>query len=522
MDPVIVFQPIVNLLSGLVVGYEALARLPGAEQEGFAVLADYAKRNGVWRETLARAFEIALHAGQSRPPGTRLFINWPAEFGQWPAAVGHAGEILRQVVLEWPEASMRTEQYSMAHVLREEFGVGIALDDWGVGHADPLRLVTLKPDWLKIDGSLIAELQENPEVGRLLELLAQWVQPGKTFLLAEGVETAEQVLALRRYGIRFGQGFWLGRPGREWVTRVRVPEPGRRIHDISRGAAALAAAIGVHDAPLVALAEQHAQVGAAVERAVERVFSPASFSEPLEAPWNTYISAPMLRDLVRRHMFQVLRGELDASDMTRASAIFQAHLKHGVQVAWFSHFYRKVLKAVLDAGCTLGLTPEVIEAMERVLFWDMSVVLTFYQEAAEKDAETGLWNATAFRFRVDAGLNRLAHEGGRGSLLIARANWPRNMSYRDLKTHWKRVGEVWQSFNANGFVVGRLSDRRFAAWLEVGGDAEGGQAQGNLWLKAVQSLGPDTRWNLGVAQTGVDGWSWTDLLAAGEQRLRLL
>ncbi|NMP23476.1 EAL domain-containing protein [Sulfobacillus harzensis] len=212
--PTVLFQPVVDLLTGEVLGYEALGRVSGCEDEGFRLLALYAEHDNVYDETLIHLTRLAISRGAFRPPGTLLFINVTRPVLQ--ALLDDSGHRLSSydgLVFEIPESDHQISQWPSLLVPFVADAAQVALDDWGAGQADPLRLVEIHPAWVKIDLQMTQKVGQDPAVDRLIALLVNWLEENRARVIAEGIETEEQLFRLRRLGIRYGQGYFLGRPG---------------------------------------------------------------------------------------------------------------------------------------------------------------------------------------------------------------------------------------------------------------------------------------------------------------------
>ncbi|MBY4895977.1 phosphodiesterase [Cupriavidus sp. AU9028] len=218
-----VFQPIVVFESAELLGYEALLRGPQGT--------DLASPDALFR--LARNVEetVGLEIRAARLALTRfaelmlpglLFINFSASSLRHLLADGGRamGELLRdtvpasRVVLELTEQVRVGDPTALARALRllHEQGLRYALDDFGSGHANLDLLIALQPQFLKLDKSLVRGVAE---CSRTLEVMRSLLDLGGTLgasVIAEGIETADELAVLRDLGVPFGQGFHLGRP----------------------------------------------------------------------------------------------------------------------------------------------------------------------------------------------------------------------------------------------------------------------------------------------------------------------
>jgi diguanylate cyclase (GGDEF)-like protein len=226
---VVEYQPIVELESGRIAAAEALVRwehpvrgvvppcefFPLAEETGQIV--DIGRH--VLREACrqARAWEEADPAGEPLRMHVNLSVVELLDPGLMPAirdAVDSAGIRPEQLVIEITETQLVEDAVTIAARLGElrELGVRIALDDFGTGYSSLSYLHSLPLDILKVakpfvDG-LVGGGRESSFVGMILDL----ARALGLEVIAEGIETPEQVTALRGLGTGFGQGFHLARP----------------------------------------------------------------------------------------------------------------------------------------------------------------------------------------------------------------------------------------------------------------------------------------------------------------------
>jgi len=214
-------QPIVEIASGEIIGYEALARGPkGSRLESPLALFEAACRLGrvaeLDRRCVAEALRTARRLGIAGSHA--LFINVEATslmgLATDPdvAAYARAGRLVVEF-LERDLADRPADLIAAAALLRRQ-GILIALDDVGT-HEDSITFMPLlQPDIIKLDRSLIIESPDSRQVSDLGAILAEAERTGCT-ILAEGVETDEHEFRAQALGARLGQGWRYGRPSAE-------------------------------------------------------------------------------------------------------------------------------------------------------------------------------------------------------------------------------------------------------------------------------------------------------------------
>lgn len=216
-----IFQPIVDLRTREVSGYEALARGPlGSRLERPDLLFDAARSYGRVGDLdwacRATALRAALDAGLADP--LTLFVNVEPDALSHPLPSNYqetwykAKRELR-VVLEVSEQAITRRPADLFRRVQElrELGWGLALDDVGSSPRSVSMLPFLRPDIIKLDLSLVNERPKS-EVARIVHAAEAEVERRNAAILAEGVETEEQVEQALAMGATFGQGWLFGHP----------------------------------------------------------------------------------------------------------------------------------------------------------------------------------------------------------------------------------------------------------------------------------------------------------------------
>ena len=119
-----------------------------------------------------------------------------------------------QIVLELTEKEAVID-YSRFEKIIDNYrqqGFRVAVDDAGTGYNSLKTLVYLKPEFIKIDKSLIRNIHSNPAQQHLVELLLEFAAQSKTDVIAEGIETLLELTFLQELGVSYGQGYALGKP----------------------------------------------------------------------------------------------------------------------------------------------------------------------------------------------------------------------------------------------------------------------------------------------------------------------
>lgn len=214
------FQPIVHLDSGSVVGYEALARGPaGTALEMPAALFAAARSEGTGGE-LDRACRESAIAGAvagGLDAEDLLFLNVePSTLDQGGALDRFGEEHLHRVsvVVELTERSLTTrpaEVLSAVSWLRQR-GCRIALDDVGIDSRSIALMPFVSPDLIKLDMRLIQDRIDPSIAARTLNAIGAEAERSGATLVAEGIETERHLERARSLGAALGQGWLFGRP----------------------------------------------------------------------------------------------------------------------------------------------------------------------------------------------------------------------------------------------------------------------------------------------------------------------
>ncbi|MCW2605845.1 MAG: hypothetical protein JWO60_538 [Frankiales bacterium] len=215
------FQPVVDLRDGRLVGHEALARGPrGTALEAPTALFDVARAEGRLAELdwacRAEAFRCSLDAEVRR--GWRLFVNAEPQTLNTACPLPllrHWQRAHREldVVVEVTERALLQRPGDLVRVVStlRELGWEIALDDAGANDASVALLPVLAPDVVKLDGPLLAARLSRPQA-RALRAVTGYAERSGAVLLAEGIESEQDLARARELGAVWGQGFLLGRP----------------------------------------------------------------------------------------------------------------------------------------------------------------------------------------------------------------------------------------------------------------------------------------------------------------------
>ncbi|MGO4119923.1 EAL domain-containing protein [Arthrobacter sp. YAF16] len=215
------YQPIVDTARGAVVGYEALARFPGYAEKNPEVWFAAARQHGKAAELEAAALRTALKARAALPANCFLTLNVSPELltTECIRSVWRDEGKLGGLIVELTEQTPIDSYVELEPDLNQLRAAGalIAVDDAGAGYAGLRHLLALRPALIKIDRDLIQDVDRDEAKRALIGMLGAFASQVDAWILAEGVERAEELEALVSLGVPLVQGYYLARPAPPWA-----------------------------------------------------------------------------------------------------------------------------------------------------------------------------------------------------------------------------------------------------------------------------------------------------------------
>ena len=211
----IVFQPIVDLVSRAVVGHEALSRFASHPTRGPDHWFAEAHAVGLGVELELWAVREACEHSRGLPEASFMAVNVsPATAERSDLLPLLVSAHVDHVVLEVTEHAPVEDypRFRIAIGRMRELGARLAIDDAGAGFASLRHILELNAELIKLDGSLTHSLEADPRRRSLASALIEFGRESGAAVLAEHIESELQLHELRRLGVRYGQGYHLGRP----------------------------------------------------------------------------------------------------------------------------------------------------------------------------------------------------------------------------------------------------------------------------------------------------------------------
>jgi EAL domain-containing protein (putative c-di-GMP-specific phosphodiesterase class I) len=212
-DLYMALQPIVDFERREIFGHEALARCRSALFKNPLALIKEALASSTMGE-LGRVLR-GMAVGSS--PRTALFLNLhPAEFNEgWLVRPDDAIFFHDEPIYVEITESVPLSHYQHCHGVLKEIrgrGISLAVDDLGAGYSNLKYIADLSPEVVKLDRDLIANLRSQTRLHKLVTSIVRLCESLGAKVVAEGIETIEEMQAVVDTGAHYGQGFLFARP----------------------------------------------------------------------------------------------------------------------------------------------------------------------------------------------------------------------------------------------------------------------------------------------------------------------
>lgn len=206
-------QPMIELASGALWAFEALARFPSSPPRPVDQAIEEAHLAG-WGHPLELAcVRAALGRRDELPGNAHIAINVSPDVLANPANADFWAQDLDGVIVEVTEHRAADPSALREQLARlRKHGALVAVDDLGTGYAGLLRLATTRPDLVKLDRTVVTGARDSHEQRAVLEALVTLSHRLGAAVVGEGVETLADLATLAEFDVDYGQGWAIGRP----------------------------------------------------------------------------------------------------------------------------------------------------------------------------------------------------------------------------------------------------------------------------------------------------------------------
>jgi len=226
-----VFQPIINIKTAEIIGQEGLIRGPAdsplhspmklfntARQHGMVVELEYLARH----EVLKAFYELKGTGKLFLNISPDIFMSKHSKGGETLRFIETIGLMPQQVVIELTENAPSTDYQKLREAVQHyrNMGFEIAIDDLGEGFSSLRMWSELRPDYVKIDQHFIQGINHDPLKLQFVRSIQEIANKSGARIIAEGIETEEELIAIRNIGIALGQGYHIARPQSQLVNHI--------------------------------------------------------------------------------------------------------------------------------------------------------------------------------------------------------------------------------------------------------------------------------------------------------------
>jgi EAL domain-containing protein (putative c-di-GMP-specific phosphodiesterase class I) len=228
-----VFQVVKELATGRIIGFEALTRFADGTPPDLKF--NEAVAAGLGLELEHACLTASIRAATALPPGAWLSLNVsPALALAVEPLVVLLRTTNRAIVLEITEHAPIEDYPRLADALVTlRHHARLAVDDAGAGYAGLRHILEVQPQFVKLDISLVRAVDQDAARRAMIGGMIAFARDAGCALIAEGIETPGELATLQELGVRFGQGYLLGRPAP--VEAIDPARRGRRLSPASAG-----------------------------------------------------------------------------------------------------------------------------------------------------------------------------------------------------------------------------------------------------------------------------------------------
>jgi EAL domain-containing protein (putative c-di-GMP-specific phosphodiesterase class I) len=210
----VVYQPIFDLVANEMTAVEALARFEATPYRPPNVWFEEAHRHGLGVDLEMVSITRVLAELPSLPSSVDLTVNVGPNTVMSSAFRDAVAPYINRIIVELTEHRIVDDYPKLVETLRSlrHEGARISVDDTGAGYSSLTHILKLAPDYIKLDRDLISSIDVDPVRRALAAALVSFADGTGAHIVAEGVEDGAELHVLRSLGVRYAQGYYLGRP----------------------------------------------------------------------------------------------------------------------------------------------------------------------------------------------------------------------------------------------------------------------------------------------------------------------
>lgn len=222
------FQPIVNAIDGEIYSYEALMRSATESKipplQIIKCASELNRINDIEKATFLNVLKTVKENSECFT-NRKVFINsipgCKLEYEDFSKVENMLKQFASVAVVELTEqAELRDNELDELKQRYKRLGVGIAVDDYGTGYSNVSNLLRYMPDYVKIDRSLLTEIQNSSQKQHFVREVVEFCHANNVMALAEGVETTEELRTVISLGADLIQGYYVARPTEKIIDSV--------------------------------------------------------------------------------------------------------------------------------------------------------------------------------------------------------------------------------------------------------------------------------------------------------------
>lgn len=221
------YQPIVKVTDGSIYAFEALMRYEKEKISPYQIIQAATYLNRLYDIEKATLYNVTSYVEENKEKfkNAKVFVNSLPGYQLVDEDQIHLSQRMQnskgRFVIEFTEESELTDE-QLAEFVRKYSSIGseTALDDFGTGYSNMNNLIRYMPQYVKIDRSLIMEIQNNPQKQHFVRSIIDYAHDNGIMALAEGVETRDELRVCVGLGADLIQGYYTGKPQREPIEAI--------------------------------------------------------------------------------------------------------------------------------------------------------------------------------------------------------------------------------------------------------------------------------------------------------------